>query len=230
MTAVNGAVVWAVNYEAFGKSERDPNSSVTNNLRFPGQYYDSETDQHYNYHRYYYPKVGRYLTEDPIKLEGGMNLFLYGENDPISMVDNLGLISYEGAKSVPKYGKWCGPFYGGGKALKVGEDPDWHVPPDDSLDECCYRHDKCYDINRVTADAAPDNCEKIKCDKELIECMKGLPENPAIWPSPPKLTRSSKFTFPRLEPTEYTTARQYKMGAAVAFQAEQNKARGKECP
>ena len=33
---------------------------------YPGQYYDNESDLHYNYHRYYQPQIGRYLRADPI--------------------------------------------------------------------------------------------------------------------------------------------------------------------
>ena len=29
---------------------------------YPGQYYDQESDFHYNYYRYYQPYIGRYLT------------------------------------------------------------------------------------------------------------------------------------------------------------------------
>jgi len=35
---------------------------ITNNLRFPRQYYDAETGLHYNWHRYYWPEVGRYVS------------------------------------------------------------------------------------------------------------------------------------------------------------------------
>jgi len=40
MTSGSGAVVWSAKYESFGKTEIDPTSSLVNNLRFPGQYYD----------------------------------------------------------------------------------------------------------------------------------------------------------------------------------------------
>jgi RHS repeat-associated protein len=65
MTSANGSTVWSAKYEAFGKADIDPASSLENNLRFPGQYYDAETGIHYNYHRYYEPRYGRYLAPDP---------------------------------------------------------------------------------------------------------------------------------------------------------------------
>jgi RHS repeat-associated protein len=61
-------------------------------LRFPGQYYDAETGLHYNYHRYYDPDTGRYLTPDPIGLAGGINPFVYVQNNPINMIDPWGLL------------------------------------------------------------------------------------------------------------------------------------------
>ncbi|MCP4669908.1 MAG: RHS repeat-associated core domain-containing protein [Desulfobacula sp.] len=92
MTAVNGAVVWSAKYSSFGKAEVDPSSTVENNLRFPGQYYDGETGMHYNWHRYYDPDTGRYLTPDPIGLAGGINPFVYSLNNPINYIDPSGLI------------------------------------------------------------------------------------------------------------------------------------------
>jgi large repetitive protein len=92
MTSVNGAVVWSAKYSSFGEASIDAGSTVTNNLRFPGQYYDSETGLHYNYHRYYDPSAGRYLTPDPIGLEGGINLFAYVENNPSNNTDPYGLL------------------------------------------------------------------------------------------------------------------------------------------
>ncbi|MCP4669897.1 MAG: hypothetical protein GY857_01205 [Desulfobacula sp.] len=97
MMAVNGAVVWSAKYSSFGKAEVHPTSTVENNLRFPGQYYDAETGLHYNYHRYYDPDTGRYLTPDPIGLAGGINPFVYTVNNPINSIDPWGLFSLNDA-------------------------------------------------------------------------------------------------------------------------------------
>jgi RHS repeat-associated protein len=96
MTGVNGAVVWSAKYSSFGKSEIDPNSTISNNLRFPGQYEDAESGLYYNYHRYYDLSTGRYLKVDPIGLTGGYNLYDYSIDNPIVNADPFGLSSAVG--------------------------------------------------------------------------------------------------------------------------------------
>ena len=86
----SGAVVWAADYKPFGEDSVTLNT-VETNFRFPGQYYDQETGLHYNYHRYYNPGTGRYLTPDPIGLTGGINLYAYSSNNPITLADIFGL-------------------------------------------------------------------------------------------------------------------------------------------
>jgi len=49
-----------------------------------------ETGLHYNYFRYFNPQTGRYITPDPIGLEGGINLFVY-TNNPVNYIDPFGL-------------------------------------------------------------------------------------------------------------------------------------------
>jgi RHS repeat-associated protein len=83
-------VVWEAGYTPFGKAGIFT-ADIENNLRFPGQYYDKETGLHYNYHRYYDPDTGRYLTPDPIGLKGGINLYAYVDGNPVNWIDPLGL-------------------------------------------------------------------------------------------------------------------------------------------
>ncbi|NDY43315.1 RHS repeat-associated core domain-containing protein [Dissulfurirhabdus thermomarina] len=85
-----GVVTWRAEYEAFGLAQIEI-EVVGNNLRFPGQYFDQETGLHYNWHRYYDPAAGRYLTPDPIGLAGGINLFAYVQNNPVNFTDPYGL-------------------------------------------------------------------------------------------------------------------------------------------
>ncbi|MHB2241407.1 RHS repeat-associated core domain-containing protein [Pseudomonas monsensis] len=89
----SGEIVWSAQYDAYGKV-----SAITlagedyldQPLRFQGQYFDAESGLHYNRHRYYDPRLGRYLTPDPVKLAGGLNQYQYVPN-PTGWVDPLGL-------------------------------------------------------------------------------------------------------------------------------------------
>ena len=101
MTDSSGTVVWSWHGKPFGDSapNEDPdgdNTNITLNLRFPGQYYDQETGLHYNYFRYYDPSAGRYITSDPIGLEGGLNTYAYVGGNPLSYIDPEGLSSFLG--------------------------------------------------------------------------------------------------------------------------------------
>jgi len=88
----NGDIKWAGEYSAFGEVTVSMND-VRNNFRFPGQYLDGETGFYYNVHRYYDAGIGRYLREDPIGLEGGINFFVYVQNNPLNQIDLLGKLS-----------------------------------------------------------------------------------------------------------------------------------------
>ena len=82
--------VWEAEYKPFGEAIIHPDSTVSSHFRFPGQYYDNETGYHYNYYRYYDPSTGRYLTPDPIGLEGGINRYAYVGNNVVNEKDPEG--------------------------------------------------------------------------------------------------------------------------------------------
>ncbi|HEU5047678.1 MAG TPA: RHS repeat-associated core domain-containing protein [Rickettsiales bacterium] len=66
-------------------------ASVTNNMRFPGQYVDTEFPSLVNNgFRTYDPTLGRYDQDDPIGLNGGINSFAYVGNNPMKGVDPSG--------------------------------------------------------------------------------------------------------------------------------------------
>ncbi|MFH0730747.1 MAG: RHS repeat-associated core domain-containing protein [Pseudomonadota bacterium] len=93
LTDEAGVKVWEADYWPFGDVYKET-GSIPQGFRFPGQSYDAETGLHYNYHRYYDPKTGRYLTADPIGLSGGINLFAYCLNDPVNLDDLFGLFVF----------------------------------------------------------------------------------------------------------------------------------------
>ncbi|MES9829207.1 MAG: RHS repeat-associated core domain-containing protein [Candidatus Thiodiazotropha sp.] len=87
----NGAKVWEGEFRAFGGIITET-GTWENRLRFPGQYFDQETNKHHNYFRDYDPSTGRYIESDPIGLKGGINRYAYVGGNPIIDTDVLGLV------------------------------------------------------------------------------------------------------------------------------------------
>lgn len=90
LTDAQQNIVWDADFKPFGEVNILTNS-IDNNLRFPGQYFDQETGQHYNYFRDYAPELGRYIQSDPIGLSGGVNTYAYVLGNPMRYTDPLGL-------------------------------------------------------------------------------------------------------------------------------------------
>ncbi|WDU54328.1 RHS domain-containing protein [Taylorella equigenitalis] len=89
-------VVWEAQAKAWGDtiiSAPVSDDGVINNHRFQGQYFDAESELHYNTFRYYDPEIGRYISLDPIGLLGGLNNYQYAPN-PVEWVDPWGLVKY----------------------------------------------------------------------------------------------------------------------------------------
>lgn len=139
MTDETQSIVWQGEHLPFGK-EHSVTGSITNNLRFPGQYYDAETGMNYNYFRNYNPMIGRYVEADPIGIEQGMNhLYGYVQNNPVNFSDPWGLesiidwdIPEMPHQPLPGY-NYCGP----------GSLPS--RSPSNRLDDACRSHDNCYE-------------------------------------------------------------------------------------
>jgi len=120
-------VVWRWDHaEPFGSNPPNENPSglgtFTCNLRLPGQYFDKETNLHYNYFRDYDPAIGRYIQADPLGVLPGTGMtplpnmlpresqgvldsrqvarrgvnqpYAYVKGNPISRVDPTGLLDF----------------------------------------------------------------------------------------------------------------------------------------
>jgi RHS repeat-associated protein len=90
---------WDMNPTAFGEHDpnKDPDSDAVNyvlNLRFPGQYFDSESGLNYNYFRDFERTTGRYIQSDPLGLAAGVSTYAYVGSNPLGALDPLGLARF----------------------------------------------------------------------------------------------------------------------------------------
>ncbi|TAM32067.1 MAG: hypothetical protein EPN68_02965 [Rhodanobacter sp.] len=116
MTDAKGQVVWQARYLPFGKAQLQV-ATITNNLRFPGQYFDAESGLNYNLHRTYDPSVGRYVEADPMGWAAGSNLYAYVGNNPLMYTDPYGL-AWQGSIGFGVSGAFI--FFGGGGSINLG--------------------------------------------------------------------------------------------------------------
>jgi RHS repeat-associated protein len=85
-----GRIAWRTRTALWGTTTWPSGSTTYTPLRFPGQYFDPETELHYNHHRHYDPETARYLTADPLGLAPAPNPSAYVDN-PHAWTDPLGL-------------------------------------------------------------------------------------------------------------------------------------------
>lgn len=99
VTADAGLIVWALDVPPFGlfddASVQQTTAGITTTLAvgLPGQYFDTETRLHYNWHRFYMPDLGIYLQADPLIATGEdqATAFAYVDGLPTGAVDPTGL-------------------------------------------------------------------------------------------------------------------------------------------
>ena len=82
---------------------------IEQNLRFQGQYYDQETGLHYNRFRYYDSDCGKFVSQDPIGLDGLQNPYAYAPN-PTNWIDQFGLACLKWNKEARRWTDKSGRF------------------------------------------------------------------------------------------------------------------------
>ena len=86
-----GDKTWDCTLDVYGKVSNFEGRSLSDcPFRYQGQYEDEETGLYYNRFRYYSPETGNYISQDPIRLNGG-NPTLYGYvHNPVLWIDIFG--------------------------------------------------------------------------------------------------------------------------------------------
>jgi len=89
------AIVWRAEHEPYGNVYLMRKGSRTDQpLRFPGQEAAMTwegTEENYNVFRWYRAGWGRYTQGDPAGLDGGINVYSYADDGPLTHIDRTGL-------------------------------------------------------------------------------------------------------------------------------------------
>ena len=87
----HGNKVWEAALDIYGRSHMLVGNNADLPFRYQGQYEDIETGFYYNRFRYYDAATGRYISQDPIGVNGGLALYAY-VTDTNFLVDIFGLV------------------------------------------------------------------------------------------------------------------------------------------
>ena len=131
-----GTVIWSWAYAGNPFGEQPPTSTTgyVLNLRYPGQYYDAETNTDYNYFRNYEPATGRYLQSDPLGLVAGNSTYAFVDGEPLDYTDSTGRCPWcvgavigavAGGIAGYETGGWEGALIGGTVGAVAGAIAPW---------------------------------------------------------------------------------------------------------
>jgi len=89
LTDHTGAMAQSKTYSPFGRGLTATGTSG-NTLGYTGREFDGASGLYYYRARYYDPEVGRFLSEDPLGFEAGVNFYAYVSNNPLNFNDPFG--------------------------------------------------------------------------------------------------------------------------------------------
>jgi RHS repeat-associated protein len=86
VTDDTAAITLTRQYEAYGALQ----AGAVSGHAFTGREFDAETGLYYYRARYYDPRLGRFISEDPIAIDVRPNLYAYVLDSPVNFTDPLG--------------------------------------------------------------------------------------------------------------------------------------------
>ncbi|MCG8403019.1 MAG: RHS repeat-associated core domain-containing protein, partial [Firmicutes bacterium] len=96
--AADGTIVAQYRYDPYGKTRVATGNGYeqVNPFRYQTKFTDDSTQLIYYGYRYYSHSMGRFLNQDPLGEQGGLNLYAFVGNDPINAREYLGLSELRG--------------------------------------------------------------------------------------------------------------------------------------
>jgi RHS repeat-associated protein len=138
-----GAIAQQLAYDAFGQATQNTSPGFQP-FGFAGGLDDAETGLVHLGARDYDPSVGRWISKDPVRFDGGGNLYVYATNDPVNYVDAKG-------ESPAAAAVVAGGIYAAACAVYALRETDKYSSSDDKMKHCVA---SCV-FNRCTALAVP---------------------------------------------------------------------------
>ena len=129
-----GAVAASYTYEPYGKASKT--GTTTNSQTYTGRE-DDGTGLYYYWARYYHPTLSRFISEYPLGIAAGPNVYAYVDGDPIGKFDPEGLAGKSptfrcvncGAPHGGLFGPYCPSCYSKSPDPNGGVPPLWKPPP-----------------------------------------------------------------------------------------------------
>jgi RHS repeat-associated protein len=87
LTNSSGSVIESATYDSFGNST----GNLSTRYGYTGREFDADLGLQYSRARWYDATLGRFISEDPIGLNGGINQYSYVDGNPQNFVDPSGL-------------------------------------------------------------------------------------------------------------------------------------------
>jgi RHS repeat-associated protein len=178
-----GAIIGTYTYDSFGNLTAST-GTTSNPFLYTGRDFDNETNLQYSRARYYDPRAGRFLNEDPIRFGSGQNnFFVYVSNRPADLVDPSGLLQVccRPAHNGPA-AAWaflhlapapCHCFLKQSSGHTLGGYHNYSLPG--TLGGLVLRRDDNNDLNKYANEATCTNVGGSDCDRRAENAFNGLP-------------------------------------------------------